>query len=795
VSYTPINTFSLRYTAYAPGVVYDFSLTAGVLEGTLEGISGALEGRFVSAVNYTPSSVFAFDSASYRPDKVFLFSDIESLSSGEISGTLDGIGGGLFGAVPNDGVLVGELNGISGAFVAVTGHNLGVMSGVLSGLSGELIAEYDVNVTRWLVADCCAPAEDASRAIANVSLASDQASFSALDLCAPSTDAARLLPEVRMPVGANTPRPIEACSVVDQAQPASCATCASFDVMDRLDKLQCSVTDRATPRFSDLMALLDQLIKLRPAASHYPVEDAGQSSRTVHEIIPAYRLPTYAFPPANYSPVATFDFIDNPGYEPSALYPEMDLIESVQRGVIRMGTCGGWQVAALDKLHQCYTVQEARRPPPGTSIPIDPPPPPPPPPPEGHETLVIPTQSSYTMQHVISVVTLVGNVAVPVSKVNLALNADAFAWQFSAILSDPGALSLVEIVDNEPVKLKITIDGYIWHTIVEEIEPTREFGKQAITLKGRGLSALLGAPYEQPKSTAYGSDLTVQQLADMQLPVGWTLDWTQVTWLVPANAWSYTNQAPIQALAGIANDTGSMLVPARDGQSLTMMPRYPYWPWDFAGATPDLVIPEAAIKSLSLRSRLGTQANGVYVHGGDVGGVLGWCRFNGTDGARLAETRSNNLMTDVIGCRALGSRILAGQYTQPIVKSLTTYLDGDVFPLAEIGMLAAITIGAETERGIINSVAIEATLAAVSQTIQIGEETPNVWALFKELLPRDPLLVGTLASTDGSTSIITLLDGGVITVRGTGTVGNKYYIRAGRIEGDAPTMTQNEIVV
>jgi hypothetical protein len=226
-----------------------------------------------------------------------------------------------------------------------------------------------------------------------------------------------------------------------------------------------------------------------------------------------------------------------------------------------------------------------------------------------------------------------------------------------------------------------------------------------------------------------------------------------------------------------------------------MMPRYPYWPWDFAGATPDLVIPEAAIKSLSLRPRLGTQANGVYVHGGDVGGVLGWCRFNGTDGARLAETCSNNLMTDVIGCRALGSRILAGQYTQPIVKSLTTYLDGDVFPLAEIGMLAAITIGAETERGIINSVAIEATLSSVSQTIQIGEETPNVWALFKELLPRDPLLVGTLASTDGATSIMTLLDGGVISVRGTGTVGNKYYIRAGRIEGEAPTMVQQEIVV
>jgi hypothetical protein len=279
------------------------------------------------------------------------------------------------------------------------------------------------------------------------------------------------------------------------------------------------------------------------------------------------------------------------------------------------------------------------------------------------------------------------------------------------------------------------------------------------------------------------------------LPVGWTLDWEQETWLIPGGAYSYTNQTPIQALAGLAADTGSMLVPARSGQSLAMKPRYPVWPWEFAGVDPDLEIPEAAIVSVGLRPRLGTQANGVYVHGGDIGGVLAWCRFNGSDGARLVPTVSNNLMTDVIGCRALGSRILAGQYTQPMIKSVTLPLDGDVFPLAEIGQLAAITIGAETERGIINSISIDASLGRVSQTIQIGEETANVWALFKELLPRDPLLIGTLTSTDGTTSVMTLIDGGVVSVRGTGTVSGKYYIRGGRIEGEAPDMTAQEVVV
>ncbi|MFI3217038.1 MAG: hypothetical protein QX192_09575 [Methylococcales bacterium] len=116
-------------------------------------------------------------------------------------------------------------------------------------------------------------------------------------------------------------------------------------------------------------------------------------------------------------------------------------------------------------------------------------------------------------------------------------------------------------------------------------------------------------------------------------------------------------------------------------------------------------------------------------------------------------------------------------------------------PLANVGDLVRVNVDGGQVRGIVNSVSISANLKEVWQTIQIGEETANVWSAFKQILPREPLLVGTLSSTEGKTSLMTLIDGGVISVRGTGTGGAKYYIRAGRIENEAPNLKQSEIVI
>ncbi|HAO25510.1 MAG TPA: hypothetical protein DCQ49_10565, partial [Methylophaga sp.] len=65
----------------------------------------------------------------------------------------------------------------------------------------------------------------------------------------------------------------------------------------------------------------------------------------------------------------------------------------------------------------------------------------------------------------------------------------------------------------------------------------------------------------------------------------------------------------------------------------------------------------------------------------------------------------------------------------------------------------------------------------------------------RSLLPKDPLLIGTLISTAGNASVMQLIDGGVMNVRGTGTVGEEYYIRTGQIQGEAPNLVQEEVVI
>lgn len=73
----------------------------------------------------------------------------------------------------------------------------------------------------------------------------------------------------------------------------------------------------------------------------------------------------------------------------------------------------------------------------------------------------------------------------------------------------------------------------------------------------------------------------------------------------------------------------------------------------------------------------------------------------------------------------------------------------------------------------------------------------NVRAQFDRLLPKDPLLVGTVTShnADG-TSSLTLPGGGTIRVQGqTVAVGDKAFIQSGRVQGEAPNLATYEITV
>jgi hypothetical protein len=414
----------------------------------------------------------------------------------------------------------------------------------------------------------------------------------------------------------------------------------------------------------------------------------------------------------------------------------------------------------------------------------------------------IPRRRSYRVQHQIEITRLSDATPIPTQSITIGLDADSWAWTWSATLLGADALPLVlPSEQGEPVTLVAIIDGHTWHLVVEDWQEDRAFGSRSITVSGRGLSAWLGAPYQPTTSGTLANARTLHQAMEELLPLGegWTIDWADNTpdWLLPSGSWNWANQAPIQAIHEAAQGVGLVVVPGMAARTLTIQPRYPILPWDFADIdiTKLFHIPDSAILSLSRRQAVPSQANAVYVHGGDAGGIIARVWHSGSAGDRLAGTVSDERITHVDGARLLGTRILAGQETQPEVRSITLPLGG-VFLLARIGELVALEIGASEIRGLVNSVSITADGRTVRQTITIGEDTPNVWAMWRRLLPEAPVLLGEiLAIHEGGTRTVELLGGGRLRVRGEGAVGAAVWVRSGIIESEAPDLPSYDIEV
>ena len=129
------------------------------------------------------------------------------------------------------------------------------------------------------------------------------------------------------------------------------------------------------------------------------------------------------------------------------------------------------------------------------------------------------------------------------------------------------------------------------------------------------------------------------------------------------------------------------------------------------------------------------------------------------------------------------------------MRSFTLPLGG-VFFLAQLGDLVSLDIGGEDVRGIVNGVSITAQGNTVHQTVTIGEDTPNAWALWRRLLPEAPLLLGEVQAihADG-TRTVALIGGGRQRVRGDGAVGTAVWIRSGQIEGSAPDLPRFDVEV
>ncbi len=315
---------------------------------------------------------------------------------------------------------------------------------------------------------------------------------------------------------------------------------------------------------------------------------------------------------------SVFDYTPREQFSYAFTGEKYQLIESAQRGGLRLSKSVNTATADTLQIHKCFKSQQAKvlfnvkqrlaDTGGGDTGTTDPPRPPITPRPET-VTFTIPRKTVYTMQHTITA-TLLDFTPLDVSDISLNVDADSWAWTFSCRLLNAEQLPLVVKSDGTAVQIIITINGYSFNVLVEKVTRNRTFAKNSISLSGRSLTALLTLPYLQPASATQSDLMNVQQLVALELPFGWEIRlWASANWNIPAGAFSYTAKTPIQVIAGIAADIGAVIAPSRHSKKIDVIPRYPILPWNYESETPDLIIPDAVIESLTYRNVVPAQGN------------------------------------------------------------------------------------------------------------------------------------------------------------------------------------------
>lgn len=333
---------------------------------------------------------------------------------------------------------------------------------------------------------------------------------------------------------------------------------------------------------------------------------------------------------------------------------------------------------------------------------------------------VIPIRSTYIVINDVTLVRLPDNTAIDAYSLSLKWDSDSWSVGWSASLPASALDAVMPGAVGEPVELQATINGTAVRLLAESIARDRRFGDARLSVSGRGRVAWLADPYAQAVARTAATDMTAQQLAADALtqngvPVGWALNWQLADWLVPAGVWSHQGTM-IDAVKRIAEAAGGYVLGHRTAQTLHVRPRYPLLPWEWASATPDIVIPSAVASTEAINWSESPAYNRVFVAGQEHG-RMGQITRAGTAGDIVAPMVTDPLITHSDASRARGASILAAGGRQATVALRLPVLP--TTGILDLGQLIEYQDGATSRRGLVRAVSVEAGLPSVWQTVEI----------------------------------------------------------------------------
>ncbi|SDH49684.1 hypothetical protein [Pseudomonas panipatensis] len=266
---------------------------------------------------------------------------------------------------------------------------------------------------------------------------------------------------------------------------------------------------------------------------------------------------------------------------------------------------------------------------------------------------------TYMIANTVTLVVLPSGTPLDATNIRANLDIDSFAWSFSAELFGRTSLNLVVPDANGPKTVELTINGWVWRFLVERYSGSGKHPSERYSISGSSRTQLLDAPYAPQRSGLNAAMVSARNIIDDQLQnTGFSASWDTVgmgppDWTLPAGAFSYQSQTPMQIIHRLAEVAGAVVRPEMAADGFTVLPRYREATWYWGGAVPDCIIPTEIVAEWGSEWSPQPQWNFVYVSGANYGvGVQ--VRRAGTAGDEPAADVIDDWITTVDVARSRG---------------------------------------------------------------------------------------------------------------------------------------------
>ena len=182
-----------------------------------------------------------------------------------------------------------------------------------------------------------------------------------------------------------------------------------------------------------------------------------------------------------------------------------------------------------------------------------------------------------------------------------------WCWTYSITVAHTEKDKL-QPIDGQPVILKLVINGFEHHVLLEDPEETRRFASVLYTYPGRSVTALNSDKYGPTRSFIQDNERTSVQLVQAELDranAGTVLDWKlidELGWIVPVESLSYAELAPIDAIKQVVDAGGGFIYSQKAGNTLTILPRYQKGYWDTMTVDDyDILLSESLVMQQSIK--------------------------------------------------------------------------------------------------------------------------------------------------------------------------------------------------